>query len=38
MKLDHLTVEERLTHIEEHIATGIDHYGCDLCHRVTRGY
>ena len=38
MGLDHLTVDERLAHIEKHLAEGTDRYACDLCALVTRGY
>jgi hypothetical protein len=36
--LSHLTVEERLAHLEGHVANGTDRFGCDLCALITRGY
>ena len=36
--LSHLSIEERLTHIENHIANGEGRIGCALCRRITEGY
>lgn len=36
--LSHLSTDERLAHVEDHIAYGTDRTGCALCRRVTEGY